>query len=75
MLEALDLHKMSISDKFLMMEELWEDLSQNASANGFSPQWHYDELMKRERKVQDGELKFSALSEAKKRLKNSIHEN
>lgn len=75
MLEALDLQKMSISDKFLMMEELWEDLSQNASANGFSPQWHYDELAQREKKIQDGELKFSALSEAKKRLRNSIYEN
>lgn len=75
MLEALNLQEMSISDKFLMMEELWEDLSQNASANGFSPQWHYDELSQREKKIQDGELKFSPLCEAKSRLRNSLDEH
>ena len=75
MLEAFNLQEMSISDKFLMMEELWEDLSQNASSNGFSPQWHYDELSKREKKIQDGELKFSPLCEAKTRLKNYIYEH
>ena len=54
MLEALNLEKISISDKFLMMEEIWKDLSEHSTANGFSPQWHYDVLSQREKKIADG---------------------
>ncbi len=75
MLEAVNLEKLSITDKFLMMEEIWKDLSKCSAANGFSPQWHYDVLEKREKKIADGEMKFSPLSEAKERLRNLTYEN
>jgi len=52
------------------MEDLWQNLSQNADNNGFSPQWHLDVLEQREQGIKTGEYKFSPLSEAKIRLKN-----
>lgn len=75
MLEALNLKKISISDKFLMMEEIWKDLSEHSAANGFSPQWHYDVLAEREKKIADGKMEFSPISEAKERLRKLTHEN
>ena len=75
MLEALNLEKISISDKFLMMEEIWKDLSEHSTANGFSPQWHYDVLAQREKKITDGEMKFSPIYEVKERLRKLTHEN
>jgi hypothetical protein len=75
MLEALNLEKISISDKFLMMEEIWKDLSEHSTANGFSPQWHYDVLNQREKKIIEGEMKFSPISEVKERLRKLTHEN
>ena len=75
MLEALNLEKISITDKFLMMEEIWKDLSIHSAANEFSPQWHYDALTKREREVTDGSMKFSSLTEVKERLRKLTHEN
>ena len=35
MLEALNLEKISILDKFLMMEEIWKDLSEHSTAMDF----------------------------------------
>ncbi len=75
MLEALELNSMSMSDKFLMMEELWGNMSKNSSSSEFSPQWHLDELNKREQKVSSGEASFSNLSEVKERLRKEYHDN
>jgi hypothetical protein len=75
MLEALNLEKISITDKFLMMEEIWKDLSIHSAANEFSPQWHYDVLTDREKKVAEGRMRFSSLAEAKERLRKLTHEN
>lgn len=75
MLETINLEKLSTSDKFLVMEEIWKDLSEHSAANGFSPQWHYSVLEKREKKIADGTIKFSSLSDAKERLRKFTHEN
>lgn len=44
MLEALKLDHITISDKFLMMEELWESMRKETTAKYFTPQWHLDIL-------------------------------
>ncbi len=75
MLEALKLDQLSMSDKFIMMEELWENMSKNSSSSEFSPQWHLDELNKREQKVSSGEAYFSNLSEVKERLRKEYHDD
>ena len=75
MLEALNLEKISISDKFLLMEEIWKDLSEHSTANGFTPQWHFDVLEQREQKIAHGQASFSPISEVKERLRKLTHEN
>ncbi len=75
MLEALKLDQLSMSDKFMMMEELWTNMSQNLSDNSFSPKWHLDELEKREDRVLSGEANFSNLVDVKKRLRKKYDEH
>ncbi len=38
---------MSISKKFIMLEKLLENMSNETGQNGFTPQWHLDEVKKR----------------------------
>jgi hypothetical protein len=75
MLEAINLENISVTDKFLMMEEIWKDLSEHSVANGFSPQWHYDVLAHREKGIADNKMKFSPIFEAKERLRQLTYEN
>ncbi|RLA06176.1 MAG: addiction module antitoxin RelB [Gammaproteobacteria bacterium] len=70
MLQKQEFDKINIADKFQIMEDLWQNLSQNAHDNGFSPQWHIDVLEQRERGIKTGDYKFSPLSDAKIRLKD-----
>jgi len=72
MLEALKLDQITISEQFLMMEELWDSMSQNATANNFTPQWHLDTLVEREEKIQNNELSFSDITDVKERLKSMV---
>ena len=72
---TFNLDQMEIDEKFLIMEQLWEDLSANAMAQGFSPKWHLDILADRERKVQDGTATFHNISDVKKRLQKLANEN
>lgn len=62
MLEALKLDQVTISDKFLMMEELWESMRKESRAKYFTPQWHLDILDSREKRVQENELSFTDIS-------------
>ncbi len=71
-MQTLQLNQMPISEKFLMMERLWEDLSQEASNNGFTPKWHVEVLNERERRVKSGESNFSSLSDVKNRLQTFV---
>jgi len=67
-MQTLQLDQMPVSEKFLMMERLWENLSQEASNNGFTPKWHIEILNERERRVESGESNFSSLTDVKNRL-------
>jgi hypothetical protein len=65
---AIDYDKISISDKFMMLEDLWENMSKNATQKGFTPSWHIDILNDREKKVKDNTSSFYDLEDIKHEL-------
>ncbi len=67
-----DYSKMATSEKFLMLEELWENMSHDATQNGFTPKWHLDVLASREESIENAKAKFSNYEDAKKRLQKLI---
>jgi hypothetical protein len=68
MMVALKYDEISMQEKFIMMEELWEDMTNKAKENGFTPQWHIDVLANREKNIQNSESSFSDLDSAIERL-------
>jgi hypothetical protein len=68
MTAPLKYDEMPIDEKFLIMEELWENMTHQAEANGFTPQWHLDVLENREERIQNSESSFSDLDSAIERL-------
>ena len=71
-MSILNLEAMSTSEKFMAMEELWEDMSKNVNTDELTPQWHLDILDDREKRVQSGEAIFYDFEETKKRLQTLI---
>lgn len=69
---VLDYNQMAISEKFTILEELWENMSRNAAQNGFTPEWHVDVLNQREQDIQDAKSSFSDLEDAKSRLQKLV---
>ena len=65
---AIDYEKISISEKFMMLEGLWEDMSKNATEKGFTPSWHIDVLNDRQKKVEDDISSFYDLEDVKQEL-------
>ncbi len=65
---SIDYSQMLMSEKFVMLEELWENMSHDATQNGFTPQWHLDELRQREKNIKNSKSTFSDLEDAKNRL-------
>ena len=69
---SIDYSQMLISEKFVMLEELWENMSNDATQNGFTPQWHLDELDEREENIKNNKSTFSDLEDAKSRLQKLV---
>jgi len=67
---VIPLDDMTTEDKLAAMEQLWEDLCQNPESVP-SPGWHEDVLLAREKKVQEGRAKFSAVDEVKDRIRKT----
>lgn len=67
-MQLLDIKNMNMTDKFTILEELWEDMSKNISEDGFTPKWHLDALEKREENIKNSISKFNDLNEVKQRL-------
>ena len=67
-MSILNLEAMSTSEKFMAMEELWEDMSKNIDPDKLTPKWHLDVLDEREKRVQSGESKFENFDDVKKKL-------
>ena len=58
---------MAVTEKALIMEELWIDLG-TRSADVTVPQWHKDLLDERERLIKTGEAQFIDWQIAKKSI-------
>jgi len=67
-MSILNLETMSTSEKFMALEELWEDMSKNVNSDELTPKWHLDILDEREKMLQSGEAKFENFDDVKKEL-------
>jgi hypothetical protein len=67
-MSIINLENMKTSEKFIAMEEIWDDLSKNVNADEFTPDWHVDILDEREKKVFSKESSFLSLEEVKNNL-------
>jgi Putative addiction module component len=66
----LSIENLSRTEKLLMMEALWDDLTRGTVAYA-SPDWHADELKVAERAVVEGDAGFVSWDVAKKALRDS----
>lgn len=71
MAATLDLGSMSTADKLRLMEDLWQNLS-NDDSEIASPSWHGDVLAERDRLISSGEEQFIDWDFAKKQLRREI---
>ena len=62
---------LTVTEKLQAMEELWDDLSENAEQIPV-PQWHKDLLDSREELVKQGKAKFIDFEEAKRRIATRV---
>jgi hypothetical protein len=69
----LPLAEMSLAEKLEAMETIWADLSQRAPEHA-APEWHAEVLEERERRLTAGEEEILDWEEAKRRLRQEIHE-
>jgi hypothetical protein len=67
---SLRLDKMTIADKILTMESLWDDLCRRADGIA-SPTWHHDVLNEREQGVLAGDASFCEWESAKTKIRES----
>ena len=61
------IHQMSLQEKILVMEAIWEDICREEGQLEV-PQWHKDLLDERERRVAEGKARFIDWEEAKKQI-------
>lgn len=67
---AIDLKSLPKSEKLMLMEDLWRDLS---AMDGFeSPSWHEEELRKTEADYRAGKVESLDWDEAKKQLRRQF---
>jgi hypothetical protein len=64
---------MSVAEKLEAMETLWTDLCRNAP-DLVTPDWHAKVLEEREHRLARGEEEVMDWEEAKRRLRQEIHE-
>ena len=68
---TISIETLTISDKLLLMERLWEDLSRHPTDVPV-PQWHGDILAERQAAVRDGRSSFVEWNAAKERLRERL---
>jgi hypothetical protein len=69
MQDAIDIKQLSRSEKLIMMEAIWEDLSRNDEKLE-SPSWHEQALLEAERRLEAGQEKVLDWRDAKKELRD-----
>ena len=67
-MSILNLNNMTTSQKFMAMEELWEDMSKNINDESLTPEWHKTVLKEREKQIASGEAVFENFDNAKHNL-------
>jgi putative addiction module component (TIGR02574 family) len=65
---TLSLETLSVAEKLLLMERLWDDLSRRPSDVPV-PEWHGEVLSEREAAVREGRTTFVEWEAAKERLR------
>jgi hypothetical protein len=68
---SLPIDTLSVAEKLLLMERLWEDLSRRP-ADIPVPEWHGAVLAEREASVREGREKFIEWADAKERLRERL---
>ncbi len=68
---TIPIETLSVPEKLLLMERLWEDLSKQPS-NVAPPDWHGDVLAARLAAVKEGRTEFVDWAAAKERLRNRL---
>jgi putative addiction module component (TIGR02574 family) len=68
MVPQLSLDQLTVTEKLILMEQLWNDLSQRPE-NVPSPEWHGNVLAERIAAVREGRTSFVDWNEAKQRLR------
>ena len=71
MLAKLPLKEMSLEEKFITIETLWDDIIHN-SPEFSSPAWHEKVLKERDTKIETGEDKLIDWEKAKVSLRDSF---
>jgi len=69
MLATLPLKDMSLHEKLMAIETIWDDICHSAS-DFPSPDWHEDVLKERDRNMKDGSDKLMNWDKAKQHLQN-----
>ena len=59
-----DISKMSITERLQTMEALWDSLT-HEKVELASPDWHYDILSERKKKIESGDAEFISLDDLK----------
>ena len=67
----LSLESMTVQEKLVLMERLWDDLSRRPD-DVPSPAWHGDVLAERIAAVREGRTSFVDWEEAKERLRDRL---
>ena len=70
-LASIPIESLTLSEKLLLMERLWEDLSKHPS-NVSPPEWHGDVLTARLNAVKKGKTELVDWNTAKERLQNRL---
>ena len=71
MLSTLPLEKMTLEEKFIAIEAIWDDIVRN-SPSFPSPAWHGDVLKERDAFLESGKEKLLDWEVAKESLRKSL---
>lgn len=62
-----EIKKMSVRDKIILMEEIWDSLCHDESEIE-SPAWHEEILEERRKKIESGTARFVSIDDLKARM-------
>jgi len=67
-----NLEDLETSEKIIIMEEIWDNLSKNVDIDELTPKWHLKVLDNREKRVKTNQAKFYDLESVKKDLSDLV---